>query len=79
MELDLFYALKDAFEISTPAHNHFSDALKSVSWDAVFYADGEHHFYKSGFTFTTPSFDPFEVSRNWMPSAIFSDGSCIEF
>lgn len=79
MELDLFYALKEAFETSTPSRNRFLEALNSVSWDAVFYADGEHHFCKGGFTFATPSLNPFEATRNWMPSAIFSDKCYIEF
>lgn len=79
MELHLFETLKNAFESSTLSNNRFLSALNSASWDKTFYADGEHYFCKGGFCFTTPSLNPFEVTRNWMPSAIFSDGSCIEF
>ena len=79
MELHLFETLKNAFESSTLSNNRFLSALNSASWDKTFYADGEHYFCKGGFCFTTPSLNPFEVTSNWMPSAMFSDGSCIEF
>ncbi len=79
MELHLFETLRNAFETSTLSNNRFLSALNSASWDKTFYADGEHYFCKGGFCFTTPSLNPFEVTRNWMPSAMFSDGSCIEF
>ncbi len=79
MELHLFETLKNAFESSTLSNNRFLSALNSASWDKTFYADGEHYFCKGGFCFTTPSLNPFEITRNWMPSAMFSDGSCIEF
>lgn len=79
MELHLFETLRNAFEASTLSNNRFLSALNSASWDKTFYADGEHYFCKGGFCFTTPSLNPFEVTRNWMPSAMFSDGSCIEF
>lgn len=79
MELHLFETLRNAFETSTLSNNRFLSALNSASWDKTFYADGEHYFCKGGFCFTTPSLNPFEITRNWMPSAMFSDGSCIEF
>lgn len=79
MELHLFETLKNAFETSTLSNNRFLSALNSASWDKTFYADEEHYFCKGGFCFTTPSLNPFEITRNWMPSAMFSDGSCIEF
>ena len=79
MELHLFETLKNAFDSSTLSNNRFLSALNSASWDKTFYADGEHYFCKGGFCFTTPSLNPFEITRNWMPSAMFSDGSCIEF
>ncbi len=79
MELHLFETLRNAFESSTLSNNRFLSALNSASWDKTFYADGEHYFCKGGFCFTTPSLNPFEITRNWMPSAMFSDGSCIEF
>ena len=79
MELHLFETLKNAFESSTLSNNRFLSALNSASWVKTFYADGEHYFCKGGFCFTTPSLNPFEITRNWMPSAMFSDGSCIEF
>lgn len=79
MELHLFETLRNAFETSTLSNNRFLSALNSASWDKTFYADGEHYFCKGGFCFTIPSLNPFEVTRNWMPSAMFSDGSFIEF
>ena len=64
MELHLFETLRNAFETSTLSNNRFLSALNSASWDKTFYADGEHYFCKGGFCFTTPSLNPFEVTRN---------------
>ncbi len=79
MELNIFETLKEAFEISTLSNNRFLSALNSISWDCTFFADDEHYFCKGGFTFTTPSLDPFDITRNWMPAAFFTDGSFIQF
>lgn len=78
-ELKLFETLKASYEDSTPSYNRFKEALDAQDWDATFYADGEHYFCKGEFTFTTPSLDPFKITRNWMPSAFFSDGGYLEF
>lgn len=77
--LNLFNTLKEAFETSTQNRNKFKESLDSILWDNAFFADEEYYFIKEGFTFTTPSLNPFDVSSNWMPSAIFADGSYIEF
>lgn len=79
MEFNLFETLKNSFDNSTPANNRFISTINSISWDEKFWADGEHYFCKGGFCFTTPSLNPFNITRNWMPSAMFSDGSCIGF
>lgn len=78
-ELNLFETLKESYETSTPKHNRFAEALNSQEWDSTFFEDGEHYFCRGGFIFSTPSLDPFEITRDWSPSAIFSDGSYIEF
>lgn len=77
--LNTFYNLKEAYEVSTLNNNQFERALNSIEWDATFFADGEHYFVKDGFTFTTPSLNPFDITKDWKPSAIFADGSMIEF
>lgn len=78
MEFRIFEAIKEAFETSTSSNNLFRKVIKSIKWDSEFFADGEFYFVKGGFCFTTPSVDPFKICKNWRPSAIFSDGSCIE-
>lgn len=78
-ELKLFETLKASYEDSTPSHNRFADALNSQEWDSTFYEDGEHYFCRGGFIFSTPSLDSFKITKIWKPSAIFSDGSYIEF
>ena len=75
--LDLFYKLKNAYEVSTHNYNSFKQALDSVKWDYVFYADNEYYFVKGEFTLTTTSLNPFEVE--WSPEAIFADGSLLTF
>ena len=79
MEFDIFETLKEAFGSSTLANNSFADALNRLPWDEIFFADDEYYFCKGGFCFTTPSLDPFDVTRYRMPSAMFTDGSYIEF
>lgn len=78
-ELKLFEQLEESFFNSTLEHNSFAEALDSVEWDARFYEDGEHYFVKGGLIFTTPSLDPFQITKDWMPSAVFSDGGQLEF
>lgn len=78
-ELELFETLKESYETSTPKHNRFTEALDAQEWDDTFYADGEHYFCMGGFTFSTPSLDPFQITQSWKPSAIFSDGGYLEF
>lgn len=75
--LDLFLKLKEAYETTTHNNNRFEKALKSVNWDAEFEADGEIYFIKGCMTLTIQNLNPFE--EEWKPSAIFEDGSYIEF
>ena len=79
MTLNLFHTIKEAFEVSTQNHNSFVEKLNSIKWDSKFFADDEYYFIKDDLTFTTPSLDPFKVSKEWMPAGIFADGSYIEF
>lgn len=78
MDYDIFERLMEAFETSTLSNNRFLSVINSIHWDEKFFADGEHYFCKGRFTFTTPSLEPFEISRDWRPGAMFSDGSYIE-
>ena len=78
-ELNLFETLKASYEDSTPSHNRFAEALDAQEWDSTFYEDGEHYFCMGGFIFSTPSLDPFQITRDWKLSAIFSDGGYLEF
>lgn len=75
--LELFYKLKNAYEVSTHNYNSFKQALESVEWDNTFFADNEYYFVKGGFTLTTTSLNPFEVE--WKPEALFADGSLLTF
>lgn len=79
MEFEIFETLRTAYETSTPAYNRFLGVLESIRWDSRFYADGEHYFVLGGFCFTTPALDPFQIKRDWVPEAEFSDGSVISF
>ena len=78
-ELKLFEQLEESFFFFFLEHNSFAEALDSVEWDARFYEDGEHYFVKGGLIFSTPSLDPFQITKDWMPSAVFSDGGQLEF
>ena len=75
--LELFYKLKNAYEVSTHNYNSFKQALESVNWDHKFYADNEYYFVKGNLTLTTTSLNPFEVE--WKPEALFADGSLLTF
>lgn len=75
--LNIFETIKNAYETSTYNNNRFATILSSIKWDSEFYADGEYYFIKDDMTFTTPSLNPFNM--DWKPSAIFNDGSYIEF
>ena len=74
---NIFKKLENAYGASTQNCNRFLKAINSIHWDEKFQADGEYYFVKGNFTFTTPSLDPFKM--DWKPSAIFNDGSFIEF
>lgn len=78
-ELKLFERLKEAYETSTRNYNSFEAAIMAVKWDETFYADEEYYFCKGDFIFTTPSLDPFEITKSWCPEAVFSDRSQIAF
>lgn len=77
--LNIFDQLKEAYEVSTLNTNHFERVLNLIKWDNKFFTDGEHYFIKGDMTFTTPSLNPFEISKDWKPSAFFADGSYMEF
>lgn len=77
MEFRIYEKIKEAFGYSAHSNNKFKSALESIAWDYSFFADGEHYFVKGGLTITTPSLNPFDM--DWRPSAMFSDGSVIEF
>lgn len=77
MEFKIFETIKEAFETSTHNDNRFLKALKSVRWEAEFTADGEFYFCLGALTFTTPSLNPFEVTKDWAACAMFADGSTI--
>lgn len=74
---EIFENLKEAYETSTHNCNKFANLINRIAWDSKFFADGELYFIKGELTFTTTSLDPFKVE--WKPSAIFADGSYIEF
>ena len=78
MEYNIFEYLKEAYGSSTQANNRFKAALNRIRWDKTFFTDGEYYFVKGNFCFTTQVLDPFDM-EDWKPSAIFSDGSYIEF
>lgn len=78
-ELKIFEKLKNAYECSTLSNNLFEKALKSIKWDSTFFEDCEHYYCYGNMCFTTPSLNPFECTKEWKPSAIFNDGSYIEF
>lgn len=73
--LNLFYNIKEAFELSTHNNNRFEAILNAISWDSSFYADEEYYFIKGDMTFTTPSLNPF--SMKWEAAAIFNDGGML--
>lgn len=77
MTLDIFEILKEAYETSTHNINRFAEKLSAIKWDNEFRADDEYYFIKDDMTFTTPSLDPFKTE--WKPSAMFKDGSYLEF
>lgn len=79
MTLTIFESLKEAYETSTQNCNNFAVKLSKINWDSEFYADGEYYFIIGDMTFTTPSLNPFKITRDWKPAAIFADGSYLEF
>lgn len=76
-ELKIFEQLKEAYETTTPKYNRFSEKITSIKWEYTFYEDGEYYFRYGDMLFTAQSLNPFD--EKWKPSAIFSDGSYIEF
>lgn len=68
--------ITNAFEQSTRSRNLFADAIARVRWEQSFDADGERYYvHESGLVFTTPSLDPFEVTRDWPAVFAMADGS----
>lgn len=75
--IELFYELKNAYDVSTHNVNRFLQTIKSIKWEDTFFADDEYYFIKDNMTFITTSLNPFEVER--VPEAIFTDGSVVSF
>jgi hypothetical protein len=75
---EIIEKVTDAFGASTKNDNAFRRVLESIKWDTTFEADGEHYFIaESGLTLTTPSLDPFKVTRQWPAEFQLSDMSAI--
>lgn len=77
LELKIFEELKEAYETTTIKCNRFLEKILSIKWEENFYTDGEYYFRYGDMTFTAQSLNPFD--EKWKPSAIFADGSFIEF
>lgn len=77
MTYEIFESLKEAYERSTQNNNYFLPMLNCIPWENKFEADGEYVFQIKNMIFSTPSFNPFNMP--WKPSAVFRDGSYIEF
>ena len=73
--LGLFIKIKEAFETSTHNYNRFKEVIDSEKWDDKYFADDEYVFIKADMSFSTPSFDPFNMK--WKASAIWDDGSVL--
>lgn len=76
--INLIEKITNAYESSTLNNNLFKKVIESVKWDKTFFADCEYYFIKGTITFTTPSLNPFEITKTWRPSFLTSDGSIIE-
>ena len=74
---DIFYKLKEAYEVSTKNNNFFASLLDSIVWDEKYESDNELCFVQGDFTFMTPSLDPFKMP--WSPSAVLEDRNVLEF
>ena len=73
---DIINKLTDAFERSTKTDNAFREAVEGIVWANRFTADGELYFcHESGLMLTTPSLDPFEITRDWPAEITLADMS----
>lgn len=81
LTLDMFDAIKEAYETSTKSRNRFAEVLGKLETmsGGVFTADGEVYFIFENAIFTTPSYDPFDMS--WKPSVMWLEpgGGVVEF
>ena len=75
---NLINKITNAFNNSTLNNNLFEKVLNSVKWDRTYFADNEYYFVIGGCIFTTPSLNPFKITKTWRPSFLTSDGSLIE-
>ena len=75
---NLINKITNAFNNSTLNNNLFEKVLNSIKWDNSYFADHEYYFVCKQGVFTTPSLNPFEISKDWRPSFLTSDGSYIE-
>lgn len=76
-QIAIINTIIDAFESSTHEFNAFKNVIENViHWENVFEADGEMYFtHKSGLLLTTPSLDPFEITREWPAEMTLKDMS----
>lgn len=68
--------ITDAFERSTKSDNAFARAIENTDWENKFEADGELYFVSGPLTLTTPSLDPFEVTREWPAEFMLVNHGC---
>lgn len=73
----IYENIRHAYGTSTQNNNRYERAIYAVDWDCHFFADDEHYFIKGDMTFTTPSLDPFKITRDWRPCFVFADASMI--
>lgn len=76
--MELISRIKNAYECSTLNNNLFEKVIKSIKWNSSYYADSEYYFTFDGGIFTTPSLNPFEITKGWRPAFVTADGSYIE-
>lgn len=66
--------ITEAFESSTHNHNAFKETIEEIRWEHEYEADGEMYYHhESGLLLTTPSLDPFDITRDW-PAEMTLDG-----
>jgi hypothetical protein len=72
-----FELLKRVFNHSTPSMNLFAAAIARIVWDSTYEEDGETYYNVGGFTLITASTNPFKLSKDNHPVALFPNGELI--